>query len=390
VVVSALMPTRVMVAGAIAQHPLGGAGNTWAFLQYVLGFRRLGFDTYYVEHIDAERCIDDERARAPFATSANARHFRRVVEQFQLAGHAALLERDADGHVGLPRRDLELLARDTALFVNLSGRFHLASVLAATQRRMYVDLDPGFVQIWQAQYGVDMNLRGHDAYVTVGLKLGAPDCPLPTCGIEWQTTLPPVVLDEWTTAQPPGATYTTVADWRGYGPVEWRGVWYGQKAEEFVRLVDLPHRVAVPLELCLAIHPDESDRVRLQQNGWRLVSPREHASTVDAYRRYIFGSRGEFTVVKHGYAAGRTGWISDRSACYLAAGRPVIIQDTGIDGYVPVGEGLVTFTDVDSAAAALEAVERDYARHAVAAAAFARRYLDSDRVLERLVEMVGL
>src|SRR5262245_12433386 len=217
------MPTRVMVAGAIAAHPLGGAGNTWAFLQYVLGFRRLGFETYYVEHIEAERCIDDDWARAPFAGSANARHFRQVLEQFQLGDHAALLEWEGDGHVGLRRQDLERLARDTDLLVNLSGRFHLASVLGAVQRRMYIDLDPGFVQIWHAQYGVDMNLRGHDVHVTVGLNIGASDCPLPTCGITWRTTFPPVVLEEWCTSAPPGAAYTTVADWRGYSPVEWRG-----------------------------------------------------------------------------------------------------------------------------------------------------------------------
>src|SRR5262249_43752714 len=178
-------------------------------------------------------CIDDEWQRAPFPTSANARHFREVMEQFHLQDHSALLEWDTERHVGLRRHDLEQVARDTDLFVNLSGRFHLDSVLRAARRRMYVDLDPGFVQIWQAQYGVDMNLRGHDVYVTVGLNLGAADCPLPTCGIAWRTTLPPVVLDEWTHPGPSGAAYTTVADWRGYSPVEWRGVWYGQKAEEF-------------------------------------------------------------------------------------------------------------------------------------------------------------
>jgi hypothetical protein len=263
-------------------------------------------------------------------------------------------------------------------------------VLAAARRRMYIDCDPGFVQIWQEQYGVDMNLRGHETYVTVGLNLGAPDCPLPTCGIAWHKTLPPVVLSEWTTAAPAGDAYTTVADWRGYSPVEWRGVWYGQKAEEFMRIVELPRRVAALLELCLAIHPDEPDLPTLTANGWRLSAPREHCATPDTYRDYIRASRGEFTVVKHGYAAGRTGWFSDRSACYLAAGRPVIIQDTGIGAYVPTGQGLLTFTDIDAAAAAIERVESNYAAHAAAAAAFARAHLDSDRVLPRLLELAGL
>jgi len=385
-----LMPKRVMIAGAIAHHPLGGAGNTWAFLQYVLGFRRLGFETYYVEHIEAQHCIDDDWKPAAFSASANARYFRAVMDRFALRDHAALLEWDGSGHVGLTQPAVEQLARDTDLFINMSGRFHLHSVLGAVRRRLYLDLDPGFVQIWQAQYDVDMNLRGHDVYVTVGLNLGAPDCPMPTCDIQWQTTLPPVVLSEWTTASPPGPAYSTVADWRGYSPVEWRGVWYGQKAEEFRRIIDLPRRVSAPLELCLAIHPDEPDYAALQDNGWRLTSPRQHCATPDTYRNYIRGSRGELTVVKHGYAAGRTGWFSDRSACYLAAGRPVIVQDTGIGRYVPTGTGLLTFTDLDSAAGAVDQVERDYTRHAAAAVAFAREHLDSDRVLARLGKLAGL
>lgn len=384
------MAKRVMIAGAIAHHPLGGAGNTWAFLQYVLGFRRLGFETYYVEHIDAKHCIADDWARTSFATSANARHFRSVMERFALSEHAALLEWNGSGAVGLSQSDVERLARDTDLFVNMSGRFHLRSVLSAARRRMYVDLDPGFVQIWQQQYGIDMNLRGHDVYVTVGLNLGAADCPLPTCGIQWHTTLPPVVLSEWPALAAAGTTYSTVADWRGYSPVEWRGVWYGQKAEEFVRVIDLPRRVGARLELCLAIHPDEPEREQLAEHGWHLVSPRQHCATPDSYRSYIQHSRGEFTAVKHGYTAGRTGWFSDRSACYLAAGRPVIVQDTGIGRYLPVGAGLLTFTDIDSAAAALESVEANYPRHVAAATSFARTYVDSDRVLSRLMDLAGL
>lgn len=384
------MPKRIIICGAIAAHPLGGAGNAWAFLQYVLGFRRLGFDTYYVEHIDPQKCIDDDWRPASFSGSANARFFRAVMERFDLLDHAALLEWEGANCVGLSQAEVEALARDTDLLINGSGRFHLASVLGAVRRRLYLDMDPGFAQIWHEQYGVDMNLRGHDAYVTVGLNLGAPDCPFPTCGIEWQTTLPPVVLDEWTTTEAPGTVYTTIGDWRGYSPVEWRGVWYGQKAEEFLRIIALPRRVSVPLELCLAIHPNEPDYPKLQENGWRLASPRRHCLTPDTYRAYIRGSRGECTVVKQGYAAGRSGWVSDRSACYLAAGRPVIVQDTGAGRYLPTGSGLLTFTDLDSAVEALDRVEADYATHAAAARALARAHFDSDRVLARLLRVVDL
>jgi hypothetical protein len=384
------MAKRIMVSGSIGGHALGYGGNTWAFLQYVLGFRRLGFETYYVEHLSPKDCMDDDWKPAPFSASANVRYFATLMERFNLNANAALLEREGSGHLGLNHAEVEKLAPDIDLLVNLSGRMQLKEVLGSVRRRLYLDLDPGYTQIWQEQYGVDMNLRGHDVYVTVGLNLGQPGCPLPTCGIRWETTLPPVLLAEWTTTAAPGLAYSTIADWRGFSPVEWRGVWYGQKADEFRRVIELPRRVSVPLEICLFIHPDEPDRVSLEEHGWRLVSPRHHIATPDTYRDYIFGARGEFTCVKNAYAAGRTGWFSDRSACYLAAGRPVIVQDTGIGAYVPTGEGLLTFTDVESAAAAVERVESDYATHAAAATAFAREHLDSDRVLVRLLELAGL
>lgn len=378
------MAKRVLITGAMAQHPLGGAGNAWAFLQYVLGFRRLGFDTFYAEEVAPLAAIDDEWKQTDFARSANVAFMRDVIETFGLAGQVALLEVEGERSEGLSRPALEALAPEIDLLVNISGRFHLRSVLDAVRRRVYLDIDPGFTQIWQQQYGVDMNLPGHDLYVTVGLNLGAEDCPLPTCGVRWHPTWPPVVLEEWATAMAPGSAYTTVADWRGYSPVEWNGVWYGQKSEEYLRIITLPTRVSVPLEVCMAIHPDEPDLPRLREQRWRLVSPREHAATLEGYRGYIQGSRGELTPVKHGYAAGRTGWFSDRSACYLAAGRPVIMQETGVSLHAETGMGVCTFTDTDSAAAALEAVEEDYAAHVSAARSFARAHLDSDKVLDRL------
>lgn len=381
------MAKRVLITGAMAQHPLGGAGYAWSFLQYVLGFRQLGFDTYYAEELKREACIDDNWQPVDFEQSANVRFIRALIERFDLGDRAAVLEASGARHVGLSREALELLAPDIDLLVNISGRFHARSILQAAKRRLYVDADPGFTQIWQQQYGVDMNLGGHDVYVTVGLNLGRANCPLPTCGIDWHPTFPPAVLTEWETAAPAGAVYTTVADWRGYSPVEWNGIWYGQKSEEFLRIIDLPTTVSVPLEVCMAIHPNEPDLPKLQAHRWRLVAPRERVVGMDDYRSYVQHSRGEFTPVKHGYAAGWTGWFSDRSACYLAAGRPVIMQETGVSEHVETGQGVLTFTDTATAAAALNEVERNYLRHARAARLFAQTHLDSGKVLNRLWEL---
>jgi hypothetical protein len=156
------MGPRILIAGAIATHPLCGGGNTWAFLQYLLGFRRLGFDAWYVEVLDPDRTIDENWNRVSFSTSANARYFQTLIERFGLRGRAALLERDGPGYVGLSRQEVETLAPGIDVLLNLSGRLHLESILAAVRRRMYVDLDPGYTQIWQERYGVDMNLRDHD------------------------------------------------------------------------------------------------------------------------------------------------------------------------------------------------------------------------------------
>ncbi len=385
-----MTPRRIIIAGAIGHHPIGGAGNAWAFLQYLLGFRGLGIETFYVEHLEAKSCWDAEWQPTTFDHSVNAKTFAALSRRFGLDGTMALLDEQSDAHVGLSRGEVRQLARDCDLFINMSGRFHEREVLAAARRRLYLDMDPGFTQIWQEQYQVDMNLRGHDCYVTVGLNFGQPDCPLPTCGVAWQTIVPPVVIEEWDTTTVPGDAYTTVADWRGYGAVEWNGVWYGQKGQEFTRVIDLPRRVNTPLEICLAIHPDETDRALLAQHGWQLSDPQVHAATPDSYRDFIWRSRGEFTAAKHGYVAGRSGWFSDRSACYLAAGRPVILQDTGFSRYIPVGQGLLAFDDAASAAAAITAVEADYAAHAQAARALARTCFDARIVLPRLLELAGL
>lgn len=382
---------KLIVAGAIAAHPIGGGGNAWAFLQYVLGFRALGFDVAYFEEIAPERCIDAAWRPCAFAASANLAFLHAVAERFGFADRFLLSCRDGSGtSAGMSRRQAERFAAQASLLVNLSGRFHDEEILGRVARRMYLDLDPGFTQIWQERYGVNMNLARHDVYCTVGLNLSAPDCPVPRCQRPWHPTVPPVVLEHWPVAEIPGTAWTTVADWRGYSPVEWQGQWYGQKSEEFLKVLDLPRKVPATLELCLAIHPAEPDLARLIAHGWKLTSPEEHCADPDAYRRYVRSSRGEFSVAKNGYVVGRTGWFSDRSACYLAAGLPVVVQDTGISPHLPVGRGLLTFRTEDEAAEALHEVERDYASHRRAARALAEEVFASHVVLPRLLALAGL
>lgn len=377
---------RVAVAGGLARQPIAAGGYAWAFLHWALGFRALGAEVLYVEHLEPRDCVDATWQPAPFASSANVAVFAAALARHRLDGSLAL--RDGSQWVGLAPDAVRDWVAAADLFVNLSGRWQRHDVMAGARRRVYVDLDPGFTQIWQAGYGVDMNLAGHDVHVTVGLNLGAGDCPLPTLGLTWHRLPPPVLLDAWRPLATRRPCYTTVADWRGYAPVEWQGRRYGQKAEEFLRLADLPRRVAVPLELCLAIHPDEPDLPRLRAAGWRFADPRRAAADDATYRAYVRRSRGELSVAKHGYVAGRSGWVSDRTVCYLAAGCPAIVQDTGIGRHLPLGEGLLVFDDPAGAAAALERVERDHARHAAAARALAAEHFDARRVLARLLQLL--
>ncbi len=382
------MGKRVLLSGSIAGHAVGYGGNTWAFLQWVLGFQRLGFEVYYVEERPARDALDESSKLVPLAETENARYFRQVIERFDLGDHAALLEAGSAAHIGLSREDIATVAPDIDLFLNQFGAY--SAILGRVRRSVYLDLDPGHTQIWQEQYGVDMRLRDHDLYLTIGLNLGEPGCPLPTCGIRWEKTLWPIVLSEWATEEPPGSAFTTVANWRDYSWVEWRGVWYAQKAEAFKAVIDLPRRVSMPIEVCLAIDDSDPELPLLRNNAWHLVSPRERVADADSYRRYIQRSRGEFSPVRPICSLGQSGWFSERSGCYLAAGRPVVMEDTGLGRHVPVGHGLLTYTDVESAAQCLEAVERDYPRHAAAAREFAREHLDSDRVLARIAVLAGL
>ena len=376
---------RILFSGSIAGHAVGYGGNTWAFLQWILGFRRLGFDVYYVEERQGKDLMDEDLKPAPFAKSANAQSFRRLIERFELGDRAALLEAGTSAHVGLSREDIDRVAADVDLFLNQFGAYTV--VLGRVRRSVYLDLDPGHTQIWQARYGVDMRLRGHDLYLTIGLNLGEPACPFPTCGVRWEKTLWPIVLSEWATDDAPGPAFTTVANWRDYSWVEWQGVWYAQKAEAFKAVIDLPRRVPMPIELCLSIADSDPELATLRAHGWRVVSPRERVGDPDSYREYIHGSRGEFSPVRPICSLGKSGWFSERSGCYLAAGRPVVVEDTGLGRHLPVGLGLLTYTNLESAARCLEAVQRDYARHALAARELAREYLDSDRVLSRILAL---
>jgi hypothetical protein len=378
----------IVVAGMIAADPYQG-GATWAVLQYLLGLRQLGHDVHFIEPVAADKL---QPRGASLSCSTNAAYFRSVMRQFDLESRAALLAAGTHETVGLPYDNLRTVTAECDLLINISGMLADPALTEPIPVRVYLDLDPGFNQLWCAVEGIDVGFDGHTHFVTIGPALGHGDCVIPTCGRSWIATRQPVVLSEW----PPAErvihhAFTTVAHWRGYGSITCDNVFYGQKAHAWREFMALPSKTHEQFLVALAIHPDEQrDLLNLAAHGWTLIDPVYVSDTPDRYRAFVQGSKGEIGVAKSGYAASRCGWFSDRSACYLASGRPVVAQETGFSRFLPAGEGLFAFETTEEAREGIEAVVRDYARHSRAARAIAEEYFDAASVLPQLLERVGV
>ena len=378
----------IIVSGMIAADPHQG-GATWAVLQYVLGLRRLGHDVLLIEPLTPPK---SRPADWEFASSESATYFQRVVEEFGLHGRAALLLAGTERTIGPGYAELRAITRKADVIFNISGMLADEALLAPIPHRVYLDLDPAFIQIWQSEYGIDMRMDAHTHFVTVGQSIGTADCPVPTCGRDWVPTAQPVVLDEWPAANGvKREALTTVGNWRGYGSVEFQGQHYGQKAHSLREFFALPRRTKEKLAPALAIHANETaDLDALAENGWAVLDPAQVAGTPDDYRRFIRESKGEFGIAKSGYVKSRCGWFSDRSVCYLASGRPVIAQETGFTRWLPTGEGVFAFQTMEDAINAIDSLNCDYRHHARAARRVAEEYFDSDKVLPRLLEKLDL
>lgn len=374
----------ILFSGMIAGDPYQG-GAAWAVLQYVLGLRRLGHTVYLAEPL---RRASMTPPQTGLEASENAAYFRRVVRRFGLESCAALVLEESRETVGMSYEQLREAARHADVLLNISGMLTDPELTASIPLRVYLDLDPAFVQLWHAAQGIDMRFDAHTHFVTVGQAIGHPSCTVPTCGKTWMPTVQPVVLDEWPcSAAITYEAFTTIANWRGYGSIEHEGLHYGQKAHSLRRFMGLPRRTPEPFALALSIHPDEHrDLAALAENGWRLLDPVQVAGTPARYRQFIQHSKAEFGIAKSGYVASRCGWFSDRSACYLASGKPVLAQDTGFGSYLPTGDGLFAFRTLEDAVLHIEAIRQDYTHHAQAARQLAEHFFDSDVVLTRLLE----
>jgi hypothetical protein len=403
-------PPRLVVLGIIGRLPI--AGVIWQALHYLEGFRRLGFDVYYVE--DTEIWPYDPEKNSVTDDCA----YSVAVIEAVMAAHG-FSERWAYRSVihgeecfGLPAEELRRLFRHTDVLVNLTASTLLRDEHLAVPLRVYLETDPVLPQIEVAKKSPLYleRLGGHTHHFSYGENLGAPDCGVPIERFHYLPTRQPVVLDWWQGAPRSGgvpASFTTVASWRQSGKdLEWNGVRYTwSKHHEFLKFIDLPERTAQPFELALALQsgcPDENgswtglsdeDAAALRlltARRWRVVNAIGLSKNIFSYRDYICASRGEFTVAKDQNVRLRSGWSSDRSACYLAAGRPVITQDTGFGKFLPTGAGLFSFRTMDDVLAAVETINADYPKHCRAARAVAEERFKAETVLAKLVRDLGL
>lgn len=383
---------RIILTGLIAQHPLGGL--TWHYAQYALGLAGLGHDVYYVEDTGMwPYSLDGGATGTNFIVSdclANVRYLTEVMPRFGLAERWAYHCAIGGQWFGAADDVRREMLRTADLLVSVSAPVYHPDEYRHIPRKAFIDTDPVFTQIklvrGQADFRAAIDLYDHQFSFAE-----SPTASLPATGHHWLPTRQPIVLSQWRPSRPTRDVFTTVMNWDSYNPVKYLDKTYGQKDVEFLRCIDLPSRVA-PVRLEVAarvrrhVHLPASVLTHLEYKGWHVVDPNQVCPDVESYRAYIESSKGEWGVAKNGYVVGQPGWFSDRSACYLAAGRPVIAQDTGFGSVLPVGEGLLTFSDVSEAAECVRRVTADYPRHARAAREIAEGYFDSDAVLSRFLE----
>jgi hypothetical protein len=387
------MATVVISPSNVANFINGGGGHCWVYLQYALGLQQLGCNVYWFERVS--RC---KVAKYPGLLSA----FAALMEHYGLGGKFILYSEDDTP--GAQPGDIEYLnmtkaaAEDVLKGADLLLNFHYdidPAVLALFRRTALVDIDPGLLQFW-IQAG-QLHVPPHDTYLTTGETVGTPAARFSDCGLPWKHIRPPIFLDAWPYRYDPGSeAYTTVSNWWGNGDwiIDNEGTNYeNNKRVTFLEFAELPRHTRRPLELALFLsrkEHDTRDRQLMESCGWRIRHSREVARDARMYQSYVQSSRGEFSCVKPSCIRLQNAWVSDRTLCYLASGKPVVVQDTGPSSVLPNGEGMFRFTSVPEAAAALAAIDSDYARHSRAARDIVETHFDATRVVALALTHAGL
>ena len=374
---------RVIVTGLMAQYPLGGVA--WDYLQYVLGLKHLGHDVYYIED-SGQWPYNPLDGGTADNCSYNVQYLADLMDRFDLADKWAYCFAWQSQWFGISEARRAEIIQSADIIINVSGSLQRPWEYGKAKNLVYIDSDPVFTQIKLARGQKDFRkmIDVHDVHFSFGEAFSE---DIPATGHNWLPTRQPIVLSEWNSGTGPRSVFTTVMNWTSHNDVVYKGQTYGQKDIEFKRFVDLPLRVA-PTVFEIAVNRGKTRHTPhdlLSYKGWRVVDPEKVCPDLDSYRTYIRSSAAEWSVAKNGYVSGQPGWFSCRSACYLAAGRPVVVQDTGFSKVLPVGAGILSFRKIEEAADAVQGVQSNYARHAKAAREIAEEYFDSDNVLTKLI-----
>ena len=383
---------QLVVMGFMGQSPF--AGVAWQALHYLEGFRRLGYDVYYVEDTGSWS-FDPELNAISSSCAYTTRYLDGLMSWCGLKGRWSYRSA-ADGSLhGISPAALARLLNEAEVLVNVTGTTILREEHTRVPMRIYVESDPFLaqVEIASGSEGMAALLDAHTHLFTFGENIGKPGCLIPATRHDFQPTRQPVVLDWWRgpEAPAPDALFTTITSWQQTGKdAVWEGETYlWSKHLELLKFVELPKHTTEPLEMALATNKEDVLRM-LRSHGWRVVDAISLTTGIHTYRDYIFAARGEFTVAKDQYVRPRTGWFSDRTACFLAAGRPVVTQDTGFGDVLPTGMGLFPFRRMEDVLEAFEAIRADYPAHCRAAREIAEEFFSAECVLSHMLECTGL
>ncbi len=375
----------IIIAGAIGRFPVGG--QAWCEMQYLLGLRSLNHQVIFLEDCGESSWVYHWEAEQPTNNlDYPTDYIKTCLEPFGF------------GDQWIYRAGNQTIGMNLDEFINFCSQADLLLIRGCTiplwrpeynlpKQRIFIDCDPGFTQVKIAKGDQELiNTIEHcEKLFTIGQCIGKPDCPIPTVGKQWINTNFPVFLSEWPFIEDETfSEFSTVMQWKSYRAEVYQKISYGNKDQEFPKFITLPQLTKQSLRLALtASDPIEK---KLSAYGWKIVSGWKSSYTPELYQKFIQTSRGELSIAKQGYVATRGGWFSDRSACYLASGKPVIMQNTGFSETLPTGEGLLTFTTLEEVIAAIDRVNADYQQHCLVARAIAEDYFDSDKVLTKLLE----
>jgi hypothetical protein len=378
------MVTVVLSAFHVANF-LEGGGHFWVYMQYAQGLRQLGCDVYWLENFFSSG--DEERDACVLSA------FMERVAQYGLAGksvvHVSRRDKNApcgpSQYVGMTQAEAEAVFRRADLLLNFYYRIPPA-LLSYFRRTALVDIDPGLLQFWISRGQI--SVHPHDRYFTTGETVGTPAALFPNCGLPWIPIQPPVCLELWPYAYAPHSeAFTTVSNWsQNDWIVDGEEIYENTKRVSFLEFMELPRRTRQVLELALFLtEDDEGERRLLESYGWRISDSRRVASTPEMYQAYVQGSRGEFSCARPSCMRFQNAWVSDRTLCYLASGKPAVVQHTGPSSFLPNGEGMFRFPTIQEAVEAFALINADYERHCRTARAIAETYFDAKKVLENLL-----